>query len=45
MARKDQAVFVDGMMPHSIWNNGDKTAVVVKISTERAGSDASETEK
>ncbi len=45
VARKDQAVFVDGMMPHSIWNNGDKTAVVVKISTERAGSDASETEK
>ncbi len=45
VAGKDQAVFVDGMTPHSIWNNGDKTAVVVKISTERAGSDASETEK
>ena len=32
---KKQAVFVDGMMPHSIWNNGDNTAVVIKISTER----------
>lgn len=35
IAGKDQAVFVDGMTPHSIWNNGDKTAVVIKISTER----------
>lgn len=32
---KDESVFVDGMIPHSIWNNGDKTAVVIKISTER----------
>lgn len=32
---KNQSVFVDGMMPHSIWNKGDNTAVVIKISTER----------
>ena len=32
---KDHAVFVDGMIPHSIWNNGNKTAIVIKISTER----------
>lgn len=32
---KNQSVFVDGMMPHSIWNNDDNTAVVIKISTER----------
>ncbi len=32
---KNQSVFVDGMLPHSIWNNSDKTAVVIKISTER----------
>ena len=37
---KDNAVFVDGMTPHSIWNNGDKTAVVIKISTEREKSDS-----
>ncbi len=42
IAGKDQAVFVDGMTPHSIWNNGDKTAVVIKISTERAKSDDEE---
>ena len=35
IAGKNQAVFVDGMTPHSIWNNGTKTAVVIKISTER----------
>ena len=35
IARKDSAVFVDGMTPHSIWNNGKKTAVVIKISTAR----------
>ena len=34
IAGKDQAVFVKGMTPHSIWNNGAKTAVVIKISTE-----------
>ena len=35
IAGKDQSVFVDGMTPHSIWNNGAKTAVVIKISTAR----------
>ncbi len=35
IAGKNQSVFVDGMMPHSIWNNGDNTAVVIKISTKR----------
>lgn len=35
MAGKDESVFVDGMIPHSIWNNSDKTAVVIKISTAR----------
>ncbi len=35
IAGKDQAVFVDGMTPHSIWNHSDKTAVVIKISVER----------
>lgn len=40
--RKHHAVFVDGMTPHSIWNNGTKTAVVIKISTERAKPDRSE---
>jgi len=32
---KNQAVFVNGMIPHSIWNNSDRIAVVIKISTER----------
>lgn len=36
---KDESIFVDGMTPHSIWNNGDKTAVVIKISTERENTD------
>ena len=41
IAGKDQSMFfVDGMIPHSIWNNGDKTAVVIKISTERWTPDA-----
>ena len=35
-AGKDEAVFVEGMVPHSIWNAGEETAVVIKISTERA---------
>lgn len=39
IAGKDQAVFVEGMIPHSIWNNGTKTAVVIKISTEREKTD------
>ena len=36
LAGKDEAVFVEGMVPHSIWNAGEETAVVIKISTERA---------
>ena len=32
---KNESLFVDGMIPHSIWNNGEKTAVVIKISTAR----------
>lgn len=35
IAGKNESVFVDGMTPHAIWNNGDKTAVVIKISTAR----------
>lgn len=42
IAGKDQAVFVEGMIPHSIWNNGTKTAVVIKISTEREEADNGE---
>lgn len=38
LAGKNQAVFVDGMTPHSIWNNGDQTATVIKISTKRPDS-------
>ena len=26
------------MIPHSIWNNGDQTATVIKISTKRPDS-------
>ncbi len=32
---KNESILIDGMIPHSIWNNSDKTAVVIKISTER----------
>ena len=39
IAGKDEAVFVDDMTPHSIWNNGAKTAVVIKISTAREDGD------
>lgn len=38
LAGKNQEVFVDGMIPHSIWNNGDRTATVIKISTKRPDS-------
>lgn len=30
--RKDEMFFVEGGKPHSIWNKGDKTAKVLKIS-------------
>lgn len=36
IVRKNEAFFVDGMKPHSIWNNTDGTTVVIKISTERS---------
>ena len=29
---KDEMFFVNGMTPHSIWNNGETTAKVIKIS-------------
>lgn len=35
IVRKDESCFVDGMIPHSIWNNIDDTTVVIKISVER----------
>lgn len=33
--KKDESCFVDGIIPHSIWNNSDDTTVVIKISVER----------
>lgn len=35
VVKKNESLFVDGMTPHSIWNNGEQTAVVIKISTAR----------
>ena len=35
IVKKDEMFFVDGMIPHSIWNNGDTTAKVIKISVAR----------
>ena len=35
VVEKNESLFVDGMIPHSIWNNGEKTAVVIKICTAR----------
>lgn len=35
VVRKNESFFVDGTIPHSIWNNTDQTTVVIKISTER----------
>ncbi len=37
IVRKNESFFVDGMVPHSIWNNSEQTAVVIKISTEGDG--------
>ena len=31
--RQDEALLIDGSLPHSIWNRTDKTITVVKIST------------
>ena len=35
IVKKNESFFVDGTVPHSIWNNADQTTVVIKISTER----------
>ena len=35
VVKKDEMFFVDGMIPHSIWNHGADTAEVIKISVER----------
>ena len=35
IVKKNESFFVDGMVPHSIWNNADQTTVVIKVSTER----------
>ena len=34
IVRKNESLFVNGMTPHSIWNNADQITVVIKISTE-----------
>lgn len=35
IVKKDEMFFVDGMIPHSIWNHGSETAKVIKLSVER----------
>ncbi len=35
IVQKNKSLFVDGMTPHSIWNNTNQTTTVIKISTER----------
>ena len=35
VVKKDEMFFVDGMIPHSIWNRGADPAKVIKISVER----------
>ena len=37
IVKKNESLFVDGMIPHSIWNNADTETVVVKLSVEREG--------
>ena len=34
IVKKDESFVVDGMTPHSIWNNKEETAKVIKISIE-----------
>ncbi|MDD3251482.1 MAG: cupin domain-containing protein [Lachnospiraceae bacterium] len=34
IVKKNESFFVNGMTPHSIWNNSEETTVVIKISTE-----------
>lgn len=33
IVKKNESLFVNGMTPHSIWNNADQTTTVIKIST------------
>ena len=33
IVRENKSLFIDGRIPHSIWNNSDETAIVIKIST------------
>lgn len=35
IVKKDEMFFVDGMIPHSIWNHGTNVAKVIKISVKR----------
>ena len=35
IVKTDDMFFVDGMIPHSIWNHGETTAKVIKISIAR----------
>ena len=37
IVKKNESLFVDGMIPHSIWNNADIETVVVKLSVKREG--------
>ena len=34
IVRKNESLFVNGITPHSIWNNTDQITVIIKISTE-----------
>ncbi len=34
IVKKNESFFVDGMTPHSIWNNADTVTTVIKISVE-----------
>ncbi len=38
IVKKDDMCLVDGMTPHSIWNRGETTAKVIKISVENCNS-------
>lgn len=35
IVKKNESFLVDGRVPHSIWNNADKTTTVIKISVDR----------
>lgn len=34
--RENESYLVDGLIPHSVWNNSDETAVMVGISVSRS---------